>query len=51
MLDQLQWMVDPAAAKSFKARQQNLERRTGQEYWWEPGKATPSRGPEVAPLP
>uniref|UniRef100_UPI003BAB8FA9 hypothetical protein n=1 Tax=Stappia sp. TaxID=1870903 RepID=UPI003BAB8FA9 len=51
VLDQLQWMVDPAAAKSFKARQQNLERRTGQEYWWEPGKATPSRGPEVAPLP
>lgn len=51
VLDQLQWMVDPGAAKSFKAKQKNLERRTGQEYWWEPGKAEPTRGPEVAPMP
>ncbi|GGE79025.1 hypothetical protein H1W37_19505 [Stappia taiwanensis] len=51
VLDQLQWMVDPGAAKSFKARQQNLKRRTGQEYWWEPGDASPDRAPGVAARP
>lgn len=51
ILDQLQWMVDPEANRAFKTRARNLESRTGQGYWWEPGEAFPSRGPAVAPAP
>ncbi|MCA1241875.1 hypothetical protein LC092_05460 [Stappia stellulata] len=51
VLDQLQWAVDPGAAKSFSARKSNLKRRTGQEYWWEPGDTAPDRAPEIAPVP
>ena len=51
VLDQLQWSVDPGAAKSFSARKSNLKRRTGQEYWWEPGDTAPDRAPDVAPVP
>lgn len=50
-LDQLQWMVDPDAAASFKAKAKSLKKRTGQEYWWEPGEAGISRSPRVAPPP
>ncbi|WP_057465816.1 hypothetical protein [Pseudovibrio sp. POLY-S9] len=51
VLDQLQWMVDPEAHRSFLQTQRNLEKRTGQEYWWEPGVAEPARAPVVAPAP
>ncbi|WP_024349630.1 hypothetical protein [Aurantimonas coralicida] len=47
MLDQLQWLVDPDADKSFKAKASQLKSRTGQEYWWPPGQAEPSRAPAM----
>lgn len=51
VLDQLQWLVDPEADASFKARARGLKGRTGQDYWWEPGEALPGRGPAVAAVP
>lgn len=34
----------PGAA--FRRQMKNLKRKTGQDYWWKPGKTTPSRGPK-----
>ncbi len=50
-LDQLQWLTDPVADKSFKSKASGLKGRTGQEYWWAPGQALPSRGPRIAAPP
>lgn len=51
ILDQLQWLVDPDADKSFKAKASRLKSTTGQEYWWPPGQATPPRPPAIAAAP
>lgn len=42
VLDNLQWMVDPNADKSFKRTAQNAK-ENGAEFWFPPGAATPSR--------
>lgn len=47
VLDQLQHLVDPAANKSFKTKQQNLKRDYGQGFWWKPGQALPDRAPDL----
>lgn len=47
ILDQAQYLVDPAANKSFKAKQQVLGREQAQGYWWKPGQASPSRAPDL----
>lgn len=47
LLDQLQYLVDPKANAAFKAKQQWWKRETGQEFWWAPGSAAPSRGPDM----
>lgn len=41
VVDQLQWMVDPAAHKSFEAKRRRAQ------YWWRPGDALPSSAPEA----
>lgn len=46
-LDQLQYLVDPEAQDAFRRAQRNWARNTGQEFWWQPGRATPSRGPDL----
>ncbi|WP_062203475.1 hypothetical protein [Aureimonas sp. AU12] len=51
VLDQLQWLVDPDADKSFKAKASGLKGRTGQEYWWAPGQVEPGRAPAIAAPP
>ncbi|WP_062222196.1 hypothetical protein [Aureimonas sp. D3] len=50
-LDQLQWLTDPEADKSFKSKARSLKSRIGQDYWWAPGQALPSRGPRIAAPP
>lgn len=51
VLDQLQYMVDPNATASWKAQERSLKSRTGQGFWWEPGKRTPTRKMKIAPMP
>lgn len=51
VLDQLQYMVDPQATKNWKAQERALKSRTGQGFWWERGKISPSRNARIAPLP
>lgn len=46
VLDQLQWMMDPNAKKSFASREQYWEKGTGQGFWWRPGELTPTRMPD-----
>lgn len=41
-VENLQWLLDPEAEQSFKAKQ----RRASQ--WWEPGALTPSRLPDLS---
>lgn len=45
VLDQLQWLADPEAAKAFRAQQQFWKREFGQEFYWAPGSLTPERAP------
>lgn len=47
VLDQLQWLADPKAHQSFRAKTRDLRKRTGQDYFWRPGDPLPDRGPNV----
>ncbi len=40
-VDQLQWLTDPQAEESFKAKKRSAS------YWWEPGRGLPSRLPDL----
>lgn len=46
-MDMAQWMADPEAADAFRRQQRNMLRDTGQEYWWQPGSASPTRAPDL----
>ena len=46
--DQLHYLADPDAHRSFRTRERNLARETGQGYWWPPGTTMPERAPGVA---
>lgn len=50
VLDQLQFVADPEANKSFKAKQQRMRKDFGQGYWWRPGELAPARPPDVGNL-
>lgn len=50
VLDQLQFLADPEANKSFKAKQQRWGREFGQGFWWRPGEALPARAPDPGNL-
>lgn len=41
-IDNLQWLTDPEADKSFKAKTKR------NSHWWEPGNLTPTRLPDPA---
>lgn len=46
-MDQLQYMLDPDATKSFRAMENSLKGRTGQRYFWPPGSGpAPERSPD-----
>lgn len=47
VLDQMQVLADPEAAKAFKRQRQYWAKNYGQEYWWRPGEITPARGPDL----
>ncbi len=46
VLDRLQEMADPRAARSWRATEQRWRRETGQRFWWRPGRGSPSRAPD-----
>ena len=50
-LEKLQRMADPNATQSFNSKIRELKNRTGQGFWWEPGKTAPTRQVSVAPPP
>jgi len=45
--DQLEMWVDPDAARRLANQERDRIRDFGNEYWWAPGEAAPSRGPEL----
>lgn len=47
-LDQLQYLTDPAAHRSFREQERKLRRETQQGYWWRPGAVLPERSPALA---
>ncbi|MCU0986707.1 MAG: hypothetical protein MUC89_17510 [Acetobacteraceae bacterium] len=48
MWDRLQEMLDPDYARKFRRIENNARRDYGQEFWWRPGEASPSRAPAAA---
>lgn len=48
LLDQLQYLVDPKAHQSMRQIEQRVGKETGQQFWWRPGDAAPSRFPQIA---
>lgn len=46
IIDQLQFLADPDADRSFRSREQYYERERGQEYFWRPGDVAPGRAPD-----
>ncbi|MEX0852410.1 MAG: hypothetical protein WD036_03885 [Bauldia sp.] len=49
-LDQLEFMVDPAANRQFKARQTQMRTMYGTGSWWRPGQRLPERAPALPAL-
>lgn len=45
LLDQLQYLADPDAHKSFGEQRRRYERETGASFWWQPGEMAPQRAP------
>lgn len=48
-VDQLQFLLDPAAHKSFREQEQRLLRETRQGQFWRPGELAPERMPQLVP--
>ncbi len=48
LLDQLDYMIDPAANRAFKRRQDYWRKNFGNEYWWRPGEPSPDRAPALS---
>jgi hypothetical protein len=46
MYDQINMMVNPRAAESFRRSESALRSETGQQYFWGKGDRTPSRAPD-----
>jgi hypothetical protein len=47
IFDQVQMMIDPNYARAFDRQAARLKRDFGQSFWWQPGDATPARGPDL----
>ncbi|MBV8896122.1 MAG: hypothetical protein JO051_06410 [Acidobacteriaceae bacterium] len=48
ILDQIQKSIDRDYAGSFARQQDRARKLTHQGFWWAPGQATPSRGPDFS---
>lgn len=51
ILDQLDYLTDPKAHATFRARQMRAAKATGQGFWWRPGEPAPERAPTIAEQP
>jgi len=47
LFDQLQSMIDPNYRQSFARYERRMKKDFGQGFWWRPGEALPSRGPQL----
>lgn len=47
LMDQLQYLVDPKAARSWREQERKVMRDKGQGFWWHPGDAAPARMPAI----
>ena len=45
--DELEAVIDPNAAKSFRMIEPGARRDYGQRFWWRPGSALPRRAPDL----
>jgi hypothetical protein len=48
LLDQLQYLADPAARSEWQRAESRLRKETAQGMWWPRGEAAPTRAPQVA---
>jgi hypothetical protein len=47
LFDNIQAMIDPNYRESFKRYERRVKKDYGQGFWWSPGDALPSRGPDL----
>jgi hypothetical protein len=47
LMDNLQRTLDPQAEAAFRRQVQNAKKNYKQDMWWKPGRASPSRAPDV----
>lgn len=47
LFDQLQTMIDPNYKQTFGRYEKRMKKEFGQSFWWRPGEALPTRGPDV----
>lgn len=47
VIDQLSQMADPDANERFRRMERQSRKDYGNEYWWRPGRALPSRAPNL----
>jgi hypothetical protein len=48
LMDNLQRTLDPQAEAAFRRQIQNAKKNYRQDMWWKPGRATPSRAPDLS---
>lgn len=46
--DNLQRMLDPDAERNLRQRAQRQSSQYGNDFWWRPGEASPSRAPDLS---
>ncbi|MBB4066749.1 hypothetical protein [Gellertiella hungarica] len=47
LFDQIQTMIDPDYRNTFARYERRMKKDFGQGFWWRPGEALPTRGPDV----
>jgi GNAT superfamily N-acetyltransferase len=47
LMDNLQRTLDPQAEAAFRRQIQNAKKNYKQDMWWKPGRAAPSRAPDI----
>lgn len=48
LFDQIQTMIDPNYRQAFSRYEKRMKKDFGQGFWWRPGDALPTRGPDFA---
>tara|TARA_R110000737_G_scaffold155607_1_gene184403 strand:- start:400 stop:996 length:597 start_codon:yes stop_codon:yes gene_type:complete len=47
VINEMQQMADPKARKKFKKQMKTRKKDYDQDYWWDKGKSTPDRAPNL----